>query len=286
VTSLAILLVIASAFIHATWNLLAKRAGGGAAFVWLCTALASVIWAPMALWVLVFQRPHIGGPEAVALVGTAVLHLAYFLVLQKGYVQGDFSLVYPVARGTGPTLSMLAAIALLGESPTPLALLGGFLVVAGVFVVTGDPRKLTDGGARNGLVYGILTGVFIAAYTLWDKYAVSALHIPPLLLDYSANLGQTALLAPFALKNWEAVRQEWSNHRLESLGVAVMSSLAFIIVLTVLITAPVSYVAPMREISILIGTVMGARLFAEDGAARRLIGGCIMVVGVFALAVN
>lgn len=222
----------------------------------------------------------------IALVGTAVLHLAYFLVLQKGYVQGDFSLVCPVARGTGPTLSMVAAIDLLGESPTPLARLGGFLVATGVFVITGDPRKLTAGGARNGLIYAILTGVFIAAYTLWDKYAVSALIIPPLLLDYSANLGQTALLAPLALKNWEAVRQKWSNHRLESLGVAVMSSLAFIIVLTVLITAPVSYVAPMREISILIGTVMGARLFSEHGAVRRLIGGCIMVVGVFALAVN
>ena len=285
-TSFAVLIVVFSAFIHATWNLLAKRASGGPAFVWLCTGLASVIWAPMALWVLVFQHPHIGAIETIALVGTAILHLAYFLVLQRGYVVGDFSLVYPIARGTGPTLSTIAAIILLGENPTPLALLGALLVVCGVLVVTGDPRKLTADGARKAVVYGVLTGALIAAYTLWDKYAVSALSIPPLLLDYSANLGQTLMLAPFAVRNWGLVAQEWKGHRLESLGVAVMSSLAFILVLTVLISNPVSYVAPMREISILIGTVMGARLFSEDGARRRLIGGGIMVLGVMALAFN
>ena len=181
-------------------------------------------------------------------------------------------------------LSTLAAIAILGEHPTPLALAGAALVVAGVLVVTGDPRKLTSDGARNAVLYGILTGAFIAAYTLWDKYAVSALLIPPLLLDYSANLGQTLLLSPLAFRNWNEVRREWREHRWESIGVAIMSSLAFIIVLTVLIHSPVSYVAPMREISILIGTIMGARLFSEEGAKRRLVGGGVMVLGVLALA--
>lgn len=283
-TGLAIALVILSAFIHAAWNLLAKRAGGGPAFVWLCVALASVIWAPLAVVVVFCQHPRIAGAEWLFLAGTAILHLLYFLILQKGYRTGDFSLVYPLARGTGPMLSTVLAVLILGEHPTPLALAGAALVVAGVLVVTGDPRKLTSTGARNGVLYGVLTGALIAAYTLWDKYAVSALLIPPLLLDYAANFGQTILLSPFALRNWGEVCREWREHRLEALGVAVMSSLAFIIVLTVLITNPVSYVAPMREISILIGTIMGARLFAEDGAVRRVVGGSVMVLGVVALA--
>jgi len=283
-TGLAVSLVILSAFIHAAWNLLAKRASGGPAFVWLCTALASLIWAPLAAVVIFTQHPHIGITEWVFLAGTAILHLLYFLVLQRGYRLGDFSLVYPLARGTGPMLSTLAAIMILGEHPTPLALAGAALVVAGVFVVTGDPRKLRSEGARNAVLYGMLTGAFIAAYTLWDKYAVSTLLIPPLLLDYSANLGQTLLLSPFAFRNWNEICHQWRLHRWESVGVAIMSSLAFIIVLTVLITSPVSYVAPMREISILIGTIMGARLFSEDGAGRRLVGGGVMVLGILALS--
>lgn len=283
-TGLAITLVILSAFIHAAWNLLAKRANGGPAFVWLCTALASIIWAPLAVVVILTQHPHVGTLEWLFLAGTALLHLIYFLVLQRGYRLGDFSLVYPLARGTGPMLSTVLAILILGEHPTPLALAGAALVVAGVLVVTGDPRKLNTAGAKKAVLYGILTGAFIAAYTLWDKYAVSALLIPPLLLDYSANLGQTLLLSPVAIRNWSEVRREWREHRWEAIGVAVMSSLAFIMVLTVLINSPVSYVAPMREISILIGTIMGAKLFAEDGAGRRLVGGGVMVLGVLALA--
>jgi drug/metabolite transporter (DMT)-like permease len=284
VTAFAFGLVLAAAFIHATWNYLAKRAGdGGAAFVWLFAAISSVFYAPVALVVFFWQKPDIGPLQLVFMVGSALIHLAYFLILQKGYREGDLSLVYPLARGTGPTIATLVAILFLGERPSALALLGAFLVASGVFFLSGGADGFR-GSLKRGVGYGLLTGITIAAYTLWDKYAVSTLMIPPLLQDYCTNLGRVIMLAPVALRKWGDVRKEWRIHRKEAVGVGLLCPLSYIMVLTALVSAPVSYIAPAREVSILIAAVMGSRLLAEQDIRRRLPAAVAIVVGVIALA--
>lgn len=285
-TAFALGLVLSAAFIHATWNLLAKRAGeGGAAFVWLFAALSSLFYVPLAVFIYLWQKPYIGFLQVVFTVGSALIHLAYFLVLQRGYRSGDLSLVYPLARGTGPTLSTLTAILFLGERPSLLALLGAFLVAGGVFFLAGG-----SGGERDkrkiGVGYGLFTGTVIAAYTLWDKYAVSTLLIPPLLQDYCTTLARVIMLGPVAFRKWEDVRKEWKIHRKEAIGVAILCPLSYIMVLTALITSPVSYIAPAREVSILIGAVMGSRFLGEENARRRLPAATAIVVGVMALALG
>jgi uncharacterized membrane protein len=143
------------------------------------------------------------------------------------------------------------------------------------------------GGSRKGaVIYGLLTGLLIAGYTLCDKYAVSTLLIPPLLQDYCTNLGRVIILGPVALKKWEEVLREWRVHRWESIGVAALAPLSYIMVLTAMITSPVSYVAPAREVSILIGALMGSRFLAEGEAGRRLPAAAAIVVGVIFLAVG
>jgi drug/metabolite transporter (DMT)-like permease len=136
------------------------------------------------------------------------------------------------------------------------------------------------------MTYGILTGAFIAAYTLWDKQAVSVLLIPPLLQDWSANLVRAALLSPLAMRRREEVGAVWRAHKPEVIGVALLTPLAYILVLSALVFTPVSYVAPTREISILIGTAMGAHLLAEGDTPRRLFAAGAMVLGVVALALG
>src|SRR5262249_61564717 len=81
-------------------------------------------------------------------------------------------------------------------------------------------------------------------------------------------------------------RVEWRDHRAEAIGVAVLAPLSYILVLTAMQFTPVSYVAPAREISILIGTAMGTRLLAEGDVHRRLAAAAAMVVGVVVLAVG
>ena len=106
------------------------------------------------------------------MAGSAALHTGYFVLLNQGYRSGDLSLVYPLARGTGPLLSSAAAIAFLGERPSLLGLSGALLIIAGVLVLTGNPEQLRRAGARAAMQYALLTGAFIAVYTLWDKQAI------------------------------------------------------------------------------------------------------------------
>ena len=283
-TPAAVGLVLAAAVVHATWNLLAKRVGGGAPFVWLFGTLSVVCYAPLAAGITLVQRPHIGPVQVLFLIGTAALHLGYFLMLQGGYRFGDLSLVYPVARGTGPMLSVAAAVAFFGERPSPVAVAGTVLVGAGIFLLAAAPRLLRRPGARRAVGYALLTGAIIAAYTLWDKRAVGALGVPPILLDWWGSLGRVAIITPVALTRRDEVRRLWRDHRLEVIAVALLAPLAYILVLTAMVFTPVSYVAPAREVSILIGTAMGARLLAEGDPGRRLLAAAAIVLGVAALA--
>lgn len=168
---LALGLLLASAFVHAGWNLAAKQAGGGAAFVWLFSALGAAIYAPAALASFLVARPRIGPVELGFMGGTVVLHGAYFLALQRGYRHGDLSVVYPLARGAGPMLTVLAAVAVFGARPAPLALAGAALIGVCVFFIAGGLGAARTAGGRA-VAFGLATGATIAAYTLWDAHAV------------------------------------------------------------------------------------------------------------------
>ena len=286
-TLLALILVLTAAFFHAIWNFLIKRTGGGPIFLWLFGALAAIIYAPFGVAAFLFQLPRIRIIEFVFIFGSSILHLVYFILLSYSYRIADLSLVYPLARGTGVMLSTVSAILFLSERPTLIGLVGAILISISVFVlIIGDPHNFWKSRNRRGLVCAILTGTAIASYTLWDKYAVSKLLIPPLLMEWSINLFRTAILSAFVVYRWDDVRTEWRTHRREILGVALLSPLSYILILTALVFSPVSYVAPAREISTLIGALMGTRLLAEGDAPRRLVAASIMVLGVIALTLN
>lgn len=290
-TLFALILVLVSGFLHAAWNLLAKRASGdasGPAFVWLYSALSTVIFAPVAVGVVVFGGVRLDALGLLFVLGTAALHVGYFLSLQKGYQVGDLSVVYPLARGTGPLLASGVGILFLGERAGPVAVVGILLIVAGVFLLAWEPDRgrKSSGGRWLGVVFGLLTGVFIGSYTLWDKYAVGELLLSPILYYWASLLVQTAILLPVALRRRGEVRRAWISRWPETLGVAVLSPLAYLLVLTALVFAPVSRVAPAREIGILIGTFLGGGLLAESGLGRRLLASFCMVLGIVALAVG
>lgn len=281
----ALALILTAALFHATWNVFAKRLGGGGTTVWLYSALSTALYAPFVAGLLLLQRPHIGYVGLLFMFGSGLLHLGYFVFLQRGYAVGDLSFVYPLARGTGPLLATLAAIVILGERPGAAALFGVVLICCGVFVIAGEPGG-TGGVLGPGAVYGLLTGGFIAAYTLWDKQAVSALLVPPLAQSWGTTMVTTALLTPLAVRHREKVRTLWLEHRTAALGVAVLSPLSYILILSAMVFTPVSYIAPAREVSILIGTAMGSRLLAEGHTPRRLVAAAAIVTGIVVLAIG
>lgn len=292
---LALSLVLGSAVIHASWNLVAKRAAGrhaGSAvvFVWLFASLSVLAYTPVVVAFIAWARPAFNLTHAVLALGSALLHVAYFVTLQRGYRVGDLSVVYPLARGSGPVLATVLAVLVLAERPGLQALAGTALVVSGVLVLAGGRRPPPSPGGSEprvlpaGAVYGLVTGMFIGSYTVWDGYAVSVAGAAPLLFSYASEIGRAVMLTPVALARPGDVRSTWRVLRRPAMLIALLSPLAYLMVLMAMQFTPVSLVAPARETSILIGTLMGTRILAEGHGRRRAVGAVAMVLGVVLLA--
>ena len=281
------MLVVSAAFLHALWNLILKKAEGRLCFLWLTAAASAFLYLPFVIHELLQQAV---APSA-ALYGfalvSAFLHLFYFFMLQTGYAKADLSVVYPMARGTGPLLSSMGAILIFGERPGWLVLVGIVLIVAGVFVMTGLRLRFSDNERlRAGIFYGTLTGVFTATYTLWDKLAVADYLVSPLILTFASMVVPLVVLLPKAAGNVPEIQRELRDHWRHILAVAVLSPLSFILVLMALQTTAVSYVAPARELSIVFGVFFGANLLREADASRRIAAAIVMLIGISLLAVG
>src|SRR5229473_666776 len=155
-TGLAIALVLGAALIHASWNYLLKKSGGGIGFVWGFAALSAVFYAPLAAVVVYLQHFHFSATVLAFIVASAVLHTAYYLLLDRGYRYGDLSVVYPLARATGPLLTVLVAVALLGERPGVVAMcgaaLGRVIVMAPLALRRGGEVKAAWTGQKRAVI--------------------------------------------------------------------------------------------------------------------------------------
>jgi len=285
VPPLALIAVLLAAAGHATWNLAAKRAAGSRYFVLLYSLGSALLWAPVIIYLALTTRLVTGPLQWIALAATGILHLGYALALQAGYRTADLSVVYPIARGSGPLLSYVGAVLLLGERSTPLALAGLSLVVIGIALVSG----LFRAGQRialSGVLWGATTGAFIAGYTVNDGWAVRALGLSPFVVDFAGNLVRIGVLAPVALLDRERVRHELRRYARPVAIVAALSSVSYLLVLFALRVAPVSRVAPTRELGTLIGAYLGVRVLNEAATAARLLGSACVVGGVICLTAS
>jgi drug/metabolite transporter (DMT)-like permease len=282
-TILALGLVLLAALTHASWNISAKFAAQSRHFVWLFSFGSVLIYGPVVAAVLYVERPVFESRHWLALAATSVLHLAYSVTLQAGYRQSDLSVVYPVARGTGPLLSFLGAVLLLGEVPTTQSVVGLVSIVGGILLVAGlvghHERK-----PLAGVFYGLGTGAFIAAYTLNDGYAVKVLLISPFVIDFTGNLFRMLVLAPRAWRDRDRVALEARVFRKPVIIVSVLGPLGYILVLYAMRIAPISHVAPARELSTLVGAWVGSRMLREDSGPWRIVGAGLIVAGVVSLA--
>jgi drug/metabolite transporter (DMT)-like permease len=212
-----------------------------------------------------------------------VLHLLYSLSLQTGYRHSDLSVVYPIARGTGPLLSFIGAGLLLGEALTARSVAGMLLIVGGILLVAGlIGRHRRAPGV--GVLYGLLTGALICAYTLNDGWAVKVLLISPFLIDFTGNMFRMVVLAPRAWRDRARVALEARSYRKPVIVVSVLGPLGYILVLFAMRMAPISHVAPARELSTLVGAWFGSRLLREDSGPWRIAGAALIVAGVISLA--
>jgi drug/metabolite transporter (DMT)-like permease len=280
-------LVVLAAFVHATWNLLSKRAAAaGPTFVFASNCVACLAYGPWVLWLLAQGALVWSLPVTGCILLSGLVHLAYSLCLQRGYQVADFSVVYPVARGTGPMLSSLGAFLLLGEAPSLQGVLGLLAVVAGIGRIStqGNVSALLRPGSQAGLRWGTATGSLIAGYTVVDAYGIKMLGIQPVVLDWCSNLLRLFLLAPVVLANPTRARKLMRERWVLALAVGVLSPLSYILVLAALgMGAPLSVVAPAREMSMMVGALFGMVILREPVGASRLAGCAVLIVGVVLL---
>jgi uncharacterized membrane protein len=297
VSSTAFFLVVLAGLIHALWNIAAKKAGGDIRFAGFSSLIMTVVWAPVGLYVGWDVVPQWGWLEWAFISASGVLHVLYFITLLRGYRNADLTVVYPLARGSGPLLSSAVAILFLGEH---LSLLGGFGIVAvvgGVFLIAGGRQLLASLcqreektqqqlRVRKGIFYGLFTGLFIAAYTVLDAYAVKVLLLSPILIDYFGNFPRLLVLLPALLRDREATRTAWRKEWKYAMIVACVSPISYVLVLYAIQTAPLSHVAPAREVSMLFAALIGGHLLDEGDRMQRVLGALLIAVGVIALGTS
>lgn len=285
----ALLLVLAAAITHATWNVIAAGASrAGLPFLWWGAVSGSAIWS-----IAIPLTGGLGGADVGDFIrGIAVsgaLHVGYMLVLQRGYASGDLATVYATARGTGPLLTVLVALLVFGERPTPLSLIGAGIVIAGVVgigLIGGDRSGRRPGIGRvrvdPGVLYGLLTGVAIAAYTLWDAHAVNELGLPPVayLVGFLAmELPFFTVMLAFRRRYRElptTLRANWKP----LLVFGLISPLSYILVLIATTMAPISLIAPVREVSVVLVSVYGVVRARQSRPALRIGAALVVVIGI------
>jgi drug/metabolite transporter (DMT)-like permease len=282
----ALSLVLAGATCHAIWNVVAKKSGGGLVFVWLFGLVSIVAAVPVVYWVWGNSPQVFDGWMWFAALASGLIHVVYSLVLQKAYRESDFAVVYPVARGTGPMLSVVAAIILLGEKPSLLGWMAIVLILIGVFVSAGAMnlfRGKISRERRLGVIWGVTTGAFIAAYTVIDGWAIKSLGMVPILFYAVGLVFRALLLTPFALQRKDQLISQWHQHKRAIIIIGLLSPTAYTLVLLAIQMSQLSYVAPVREISMLIGTFIGASILKEAVTPSQVVGASIMLLGVVGL---
>lgn len=286
---LALVLVLTAALVHATWNYYLKKANATRPFWWIVYIITAVITVPALFLYDPESLKNITPTGWLVIALSAPIHVIYGQVLQVGYKKSDYSIVYPTARGTGPLITVLSAVLILGDRPSFWGWVG-IILILGAIVLLAMPQKTDkntqDLRIRAGIFWGALTGCFIAGYSFCDAWAVQqATGLTPLSFYFPSIAVRALVFAPFIVMhaNWKEESKEiLTTPRLQKAlaVVTVGSPLAYILVLYAMTMAPLAYVAPSREVGMMIGVVLGGLFLKEKLSATRLTGVIGMTLGV------
>lgn len=287
-TTVAFVLVLLSAAMHATWNLLLKLSSHKPTFFWAFEAVQfSVFLIPATVAAIVTGVAWQGVLFGVV---SATIHSCYGWGLSRSYELGDLSSGYPAARGMGVALIPVIGVALLNESVSRMAAAGIGCVIAGIFVVQADLHRARDliepfrQLLRPSSAVALLTGIFIATYSTWDKAALD--HLNPFVLIQFTSCGYLLVLGPMALaQGGRRLREEWSRNGVAIICAGLLSPAAYVLVLFALTTSQVSYIGPTREVGIVLGSILGVFFLREGFGISRIGGSLFVLTGVVLLGI-
>jgi drug/metabolite transporter (DMT)-like permease len=288
-SGIALGLVLASAFLHAEWNYLLKKSNRKIVFIWWFLLVSLIIYLP----VFIFYYPKISIPPAgwLCIIATGIIHGIYFWCMGGAYQQGDLSLVYPLARGAGPLFIPILAVFLLGEEIAPLGAVGIALIVVGLYCIhlpsfSGsaflEPFRSFRGGAS---LWALFTGLAIAFYSLIDKVGVGLVY-PPVYI-YLMLLITWLMITPYILiRERQDLMPEWQYHKGSIVVVGFLCGFTYLMILFALQISKVSYVAAVREVSIVLSSYYGIVLLGEKHGVQKFLGTLLITAGVIAIGLS
>ena len=268
----ATVLALVAAVLHAGWNLAVKVRGDRLAF--LCAQF--IIGGLMGLTILAL----LGDLGSVAwgwAFTSAAIHIPYLLLLALAYRQGDFSLVYPLARGGGALVAAIGGVVLLGDHLTPLTWLA-------ISIIAGGLASLAAPSARSAAVTtALLLAAVIGCYTLADaRGARSSLSPAYGLATFAADALGASLVLLATRRAPVALRVVRTSPRV-CLGAAAAAVAAYALVLAAIRLAPVGYVTCLRESSVVLAAVAGWRILHEPLGVRRVVSSAVVLCGLVLL---
>ncbi|MEP0807415.1 MAG: EamA family transporter [Chloroflexota bacterium] len=279
---LALLLLFASASLHALWNLLLKQSQEK----YIAMGWQVILSGAFAFLILLFIGLPPRSMWLFALV-SMTLEAVYFILLSNAYTDNDFSLVYPIARGTAPAFLMLWSALFLREDLTPGGVLGVMLIVCGMIVIGATSLVQTRGSRIH--IKGILTALSVALvislYTLIDGTAVKNGPTVPYALTMFMLVPLITTTYNLRRFGWKRFVSAWDGPRLPLIFAAVLGVVAYLLALFAYTIAPVSYSGAIREMSVVIGAFLGWQFLGEKMGGMRVLGSVIIFVGILTIAI-
>jgi drug/metabolite transporter (DMT)-like permease len=277
----AIILLLLSASLHALWNLLLKKSEEK----YIAMGWQVIISGVFAFFLLLFTGFPPRSMWLFALV-SMFLEAVYFILLSNAYSDHDFSLVYPIARGSAPAFLMLWSILFLHETLTTGGILGIGMIVAGMGII-GATSLIQSRGSRlhvKGVLVALSVAVIISLYTLIDGTAVK--NGPPLPYALTMFMLVPIFTTSYNVRRfgWKQFAAGWNGPRLPLILAAILGVVAYLLALIAYSFAPLSYSGAIREVSVVIGAFLGWRFLNEQMGGTRVLGAAVIFAGILVIA--
>ena len=216
-----------------------------------------------------------------------LLEAIYFILLSNAYTDNDFSLIYPIARGTAPAFLMVWSILFLHEELTSGGMLGVGLIVCGMIVI-GATSLIQARGSRvhiKGILIALTVALIISLYTLIDGTAVK--NGSPLSYALTMFMLVPIVTTTYNVRRfgWKRFASAWDGPRLPLIFAAILGVVAYLLALFAYTIAPVSYSGAIREMSVVIGAFLGWQFLGEKMGGTRVAGAIIIFTGILTIAI-
>jgi uncharacterized membrane protein len=281
-TAYVFLLVIFSAFCHATWNFAARKAAGNLMAIWLGLWIGCAVILPAATGLIIYRGIHATMQlrGLVCICATGLIHSVYFRLLAAAYEKGEISLVYPIARGSGIAFTAILAGLLLQEQFTLVGVIGICLVCSGIIALSREAHQRVDD--RKAALLALCIGASIVAYSLVDKIGVGYIH--PIVYIWSMFLIAGVTLTPLLVRRYYS---GFAKEARKNIGYALIIGIGsvgtYLMILFAFTRGPVGYIVAVREFAVVLGALAGIIFLKERLTVAKAVAIGVIVIGIIGI---